>query len=93
MADKRRRRRNPITRLVEDIVDDTKDLVDDVIDRAKDVEHDSRKAVRKAVDDNGDTRDDRSAREMADLKSAIDDLTAKVARLASLQSDARKPNS
>jgi polyhydroxyalkanoate synthesis regulator phasin len=91
MADKRRRRRNPVTRLIEDIVDDTKDLVDDVIDRAKDAEHDTRKAARKAVD--GDHRDDRSAREMDDLKSAIDDLTAKVARLAALQSDARKTNS
>jgi hypothetical protein len=88
MADKGRRRRNPITRLLEDVVDDTKDLVDDVIDRAKDVEHDSRRAVRKAVD--GDGRDDRSTREIDDLKSAIDDLTAKVARLAALQSDARK---
>ena len=43
-----KRRRNSITRLIEDVVDDAKDLVDDVVDRAKDVEHDGRKAVRRA---------------------------------------------
>ncbi len=86
-----KRRRNSITRLIEDVVDDAKDLVDDVVDRAKDVERDGRKAVRRTVkDDNG--RSDTSAREMDDLKSALDDLTAKVERLASLQADARKPN-
>jgi len=90
-----KRRRNSITRLIEDVVDDTKDLVDDVVDRAKDVERDGRKAVRRAVSDdrddgrNGDGRDDR---EMDDLKSAIDDLTAKVERLVALQTEARKPD-
>ena len=90
-----KRRRNSITRLIEDVVDDAKDLVDDVVDRAKDVERDGRKAVRRAVSDdrddgrNGDGRDDR---EMDDLKSAIDDLTAKVERLVALQTEARKPD-
>ena len=37
----------------------------------------------------GDSRDDR---EMDDLKSAIDDLTAKVERLVALQTEARKPD-
>jgi hypothetical protein len=91
-----KRRRNSITRLIEDVVDDTKDLVDDVVDRAKDVERDGRRAVRRAVRDNGDG-DGRSGkgreREMDDLKSALDDLTAKVNRLVALQADAaRKPN-
>ena len=86
-----KRRRNSITRLIEDVVDDTKDLVDDVVDRAKDVERDSRKAVRRAVkDDNG--RSDRSAQELDDLKSALDDLTAKVNRLVAMQAEARKQN-
>lgn len=86
-----KRRRNSITRLIEDVVDDAKDLVDDVVDRAKDVEKDGRKAVRRAVNENGD-RTDKSAREMDDLKSALDDLTAKVNRLAAMQADGRKPN-
>jgi polyhydroxyalkanoate synthesis regulator phasin len=83
-----KRRRNSITRLLEDVVDDAKDLVDDVVDRAKDVERDGRKAVRRAARDNGD----RPNREMEDLKSALDDLTAKVERLAAMQAENRKPN-
>lgn len=86
-----KRRRNSITRLIEDVVDDTKDLVDDVVDRAKDVERDGRRAVRRAAkDDNrrGAARED----EMDDLKSALDDLTAKVERLAAMQAEARKKN-
>lgn len=86
-----KRRRNSITRLIEDVVDDAKDLVDDVVDRAKDVEKDGRKAVRRAVkDDNGHR--DQSAEEMDDLKSALDDLTAKVNRLVAMQAEARKQN-
>ncbi|HEY4409570.1 MAG TPA: hypothetical protein VGO87_06790 [Acidimicrobiia bacterium] len=88
-----KRRRNSITRLIEDVVDDAKDLVDDVVDRAKDVEHDGRKAVRRAVSDNGDgDHNGRDDTEMDDLKSAIDDLTAKVERLVAMQAEARKPN-
>jgi polyhydroxyalkanoate synthesis regulator phasin len=84
-----KRRRNSLTRLIEDVVDDAKDLVDDVVDRAKDVEHDGRKAVRRVVNDNGS---DQSASEMDDLKSALDDLTAKVNRLVAMQAEARKNN-
>jgi len=91
-----KRRRNSLTRLIEDVVDDAKDLVDDVVDRAKDVERDGRKAVRRAVRDNGDgdrrSDDSPREREMDDLKSALDDLTAKVNRLAALQAEGRKPN-
>jgi hypothetical protein len=83
-----KRRRNSITRLLEDVVDDAKDLVDDVVDRGKDVERDGRKAVRKMVKD--DDRSGNSAREIDDLKSALDDLTAKVERLAAMQAEARK---
>ena len=87
-----KRRRNSITRLIEDVVDDAKDLVDDVVDRAKDVERDGRKAVRRAVKD-GDGRNGKgngTTPEMDDLKSALDDLTAKVTRLVAMQSEARK---
>ena len=88
-----KRRRNSITRLIEDVVDDAKDLVDDVVDRAKDVEHDGRKAVRRAVRDNGDNgAGGPREREMDDLKSALDDLTAKVERLVAQQAQARKSN-
>ena len=88
-----KRRRNSITRLIEDVVDDAKDLVDDVVDRAKDVEHDGRKAVRRAVSDNGDSGSGGPReREMDDLKSALDDLTAKVERLVAQQAQARKSN-
>ena len=87
-----KRRRNSITRLIEDVVDDAKDLVDDVVDRAKDVERDGRKAVRKAVKDDDD-RSDHSEREIDDLKSALDDLTAKVERLVAMQAEARKNGS
>ena len=82
-----KRRRNSITRLIEDVVDDAKDLVDDVVDRAKDVERDGRKTVRRAVKDNDDRGDNA---EMDDLKSALDDLTAKVERLVAMQAEARK---
>ena len=84
-----KRRRNSITRLLEDVVDDAKDLVDDVVDRAKDVERDGRKAVRRAVKDDDKGRNG-STSEMDDLKTALDDLTAKVNRLVAMQAEARK---
>ena len=84
-----KKRRNSITRLIEDVVDDAKDLVDDVVDRAKDVEKDGRKAVRRAVKD--DSRNGNGTTpEMDDLKTALDDLTAKVNRLVAMQSEARQ---
>jgi polyhydroxyalkanoate synthesis regulator phasin len=86
-----KRRRNSITRLIEDVVDDTKDLVDDVVDRAKDVERNGRKVVRRAVKDDDRNNDSARQREMDDLKSALDDLTAKVNRLVALQAEGRKP--
>jgi polyhydroxyalkanoate synthesis regulator phasin len=87
-----KRRRNSITRLIEDVVDDTKDLVDDVVDRAKDVERDGRRAARRAVKDDDRRSGAAREREMDDLKSALDDLTAKVERLAAMQAEARKKN-
>lgn len=86
---KGKRRRTSVTRFLEDVIDDTKDLVDDVLDRTKDVESDARRAVRKAVDD--DEPEDKSTAEIDSLKSAIDDLTAKVNRLVALQAETQKP--
>ncbi|HYH50862.1 MAG TPA: hypothetical protein VEG38_15055 [Acidimicrobiia bacterium] len=92
-----KRRRNNITRLIENVVDDAKELVDDVVDRAKDVERDGRKAVRRAVTDRDDSSRSRngsaSETELDDLKSALDDLTAKVNRLVAMQAEARKNGS
>lgn len=85
-----KRRRNSITRLIEDVVDDAKDLVDDVVDRAKDAEKDGRKAVRRAVKDDGRRNGNGTTPEMDDLKSALDDLAAKVNRLVAMQAEARK---
>lgn len=94
MAERSRRRRNSVTRLIGDLVDDTKDLVDDLVDRAKDVEDDTRKTVRRAVDDDpadgradgSGPRDDRDV-EIDRLSAALDDLTAKVNKLVQLQID------
>ena len=87
---KGKRRRTSVTRFLEDVIDDTKDLVDDVLDRTKDVESDARRAVRKAVDDD-DEPEDKSTAEIDSLKSAIDDLTAKVNRLVARQAEAQTP--
>ena len=85
-----RLRRN-ITRLLEDGGDDAEDLVNGVVARAKDLDRDSREAVRRVVSDNGVDCRDRSAREIDDLKSALDDLTAKVNHLVALRAHGRKP--
>ena len=45
------KRRNTFTRLISDIVDNTKDLADDLLDRAKTVETNAKDAVRNAVED------------------------------------------
>lgn len=88
-----KRRRNSITRLIEDVVDDAKELVDDVVDRAKDVERDGRHAVRRVVKDEGRAaKGNGSTPEIDDLKSALDDLTAKVNRLVARQSETRQNN-
>jgi hypothetical protein len=84
------RRRNRI-RLLDDVVDDATTLVNDVVQKAKDLDRDSRKALRQVASDNGDDRRDRSAWEIDDLKSALDDLTSKVNRLVALRADGRSP--
>ena len=75
------KRKNTLTRFIEDIVDDTKDFVDDVLDRAKDLETDMKDAVTDAVDDDEKV----SSNEVAGLHAALAELTAKVNQLAELQ--------
>jgi len=86
MAPSRKRRTNSLANLLGDVIDDAKDLVDDTLDRAKDLESDVRRGAGRAVD-----RDDRDRdEEIEGLRSAIDDLTAKVNRLADLQAESMK---
>ena len=76
------KRKNTLTRFIEDIVDDTKDFVDDILDRAKDLETDMKDAVTDAVDDDEKSS---SSSDVASLHAALADLTAKVNQLAELQ--------
>jgi polyhydroxyalkanoate synthesis regulator phasin len=76
------KRKNTLTRFIEDIVDDTKDFVDDILDRAKDVETDVKDAVTDVVDDDEKVS---SSGDVAGLHSALAELTAKVNQLAELQ--------
>lgn len=83
MAESRseRRRKNTLTSLLGDVIDDAKGLVDDV-------QSEARRAIRRVLDE--DDRGDTSDREIDSLKSAIDDLTVKVNRLAELQAKAAR---
>ncbi|HVE24649.1 MAG TPA: hypothetical protein VNC22_04565 [Sporichthya sp.] len=90
MAASRRKRPNSIGNLLGDVLDDTKDLVDDLVDRAKDAESDMRRAARRVVDSRGRSLDDEPDEEIDSLKAALDDLTAKVNRLANLQAEGEK---
>ena len=78
-----RRRGNSFTRLLEDIVDDTKDFVDDLIDRAKDVEENTKDAVVDLADD--DEREERDADEAAALRKQLAELQAKIEELTAMQ--------
>jgi polyhydroxyalkanoate synthesis regulator phasin len=75
------KRKNTITRFLEDIVDDTKDFVDDILDRTKDLEENVKDAVKDSVDDD----DKASNSDVAGLQVALAELTAKVNQLAELQ--------
>ncbi|WP_250285519.1 MULTISPECIES: hypothetical protein [unclassified Frankia] len=77
MATTTRRRKNTLTKFIEDIVDNTKDLVDDLIDRSRDLEDDLRRTARNVVDDDSPSSD-----ELQDLKKALAELTSKVNQLA-----------
>ena len=74
------KRKNTLTRFIEDIVDDTKDFVDDILDRAKDLETNAKDAVTDVVDD--DESSSSSSSDVASLHAAMAELTAKVNQLA-----------
>ncbi len=82
----RKRRPKSISSLLGDVIDDTKGLVDDVLDRTADLERDASRGARRVVRETKDTTED----EFDSLKSALDDLTAKVNRLANLQAKSGK---
>jgi hypothetical protein len=75
-----KRRKNTITKFLQDIVDDSKDLVDDLIERAQDAEDNVRDAIVDVVDDNDDEVTD-----VAELQKALAELSAKVDRLAKVK--------
>jgi len=77
------KRKNTLTRFLEDIVDDTKDFVDDILDRAKDLETDVKDAVTDVVDD--DEKVSASSSDVAGLHAAMAELTAKVNQFGELQ--------
>jgi hypothetical protein len=81
VATKSGRRKNSVTKFLQDIIDDSTELVDDMIDRARDVEDHARDTVRDVVDDEEDQGP--SSEELQDLKAALADLTSKVEKLAS----------
>jgi polyhydroxyalkanoate synthesis regulator phasin len=82
---KTKRRKNSVTKFLQDIIDDSKDLVDDLIERAEDVEENVHDTVRDVVDDDDD--DDRSPSndELQQLRAALADLTSKVEKLADVK--------
>jgi polyhydroxyalkanoate synthesis regulator phasin len=80
------KRKNTLTRFLEDIVDDTKDFVDDLLDRAKDLETNAKDAVTDVVDDD----EGESAADVASLKAHLTALQAKVEELTALQAKASK---
>jgi polyhydroxyalkanoate synthesis regulator phasin len=82
------KRKNTLTRFIEDIVDDTKDFVDDLLDRAKDFEEDTKDAITDVVDD--DERGSASSADVASLKASLAALQAKVEELTVLQAKGAK---
>ena len=81
------KRKNTLTRFIEDIVDDTKDFVDDLLDRAKDLESNTKDAVTDVVDDDEGTT---SSTDVASLKASLAVLQAKVDELTALQAKSAK---
>ncbi|MCU0313966.1 MAG: hypothetical protein MUC84_07900 [Solirubrobacteraceae bacterium] len=86
MAKNGKRRSNSISRLLEDIVDDTKDFVDDLTDRARNVEDDLRHAVTDGFKDpkkkkskkGGTKRSKELTRSVRSLNESIDTLSKQV---------------
>jgi polyhydroxyalkanoate synthesis regulator phasin len=83
------KRKNTLTRWIEDMVDDTKDFVDDILDRSKDLESNVKDAVTDVVDDDESVHSSSSA-QMTSFQAALADLTAKVNQLASASAASSK---
>ncbi|HMS75799.1 hypothetical protein [Gordonia sp. (in: high G+C Gram-positive bacteria)] len=81
------RRKNTFTTFLSDVIDDSKALVDDLIDRAQEFEEKARDAATSALGD--DDADSPSADEVATLKQALSELTAKVDQLAAVKAGAK----
>ncbi|MBD0024566.1 hypothetical protein GII33_19945 [Gordonia pseudamarae] len=81
------RRKNTLTTFLSDVIDDSKALVDDLIDRAQDIEEKTRDAATSALSD--ESTDSPSADEVATLKNALAELTAKVDQLAAVKAGAK----
>jgi polyhydroxyalkanoate synthesis regulator phasin len=77
MATATKRRKNTITKFLQDIVDDSNDLVDDLIERAQDAEDSVRDGIIDVVDDK-----DEDEADVASLQKALAELTAKVDQLS-----------
>ena len=84
-APNRKRRRTGITEVLGDVIDDTKELVDDALDRAADLERDTGRGVRHLLGGENSRGAAAEADELDSLKAALDDLAAKVDRLARLR--------
>jgi polyhydroxyalkanoate synthesis regulator phasin len=82
MATVTKRRKNSITKFLQDVIDDSKELVDDMIDRARDAEESVHDTVRDVVDEEGKDNTAPSGQELEDLKVALAELTGKVDKLA-----------
>jgi polyhydroxyalkanoate synthesis regulator phasin len=78
MATATKRRKNTITKFLQDIVDDSKELVDDLIERAQDAEDNIRDTVVDIVDDS----DEDEKTDVESLQVALAELTAKVDKLS-----------
>lgn len=81
------RRKNTLTTFLSDVIDDSKALVDDLIDRAQDFEEKTRDAATSALSD--ENTDSPSSDEVATLKLALVELTAKVDQLAAVKAGAK----
>ena len=84
------KRKNTLTRFLEDIVDDTKDFVDDMLDRTKDLEENFKDSVTDVVDDDEGGKGKADSASVQSLQASLATLTERVNQLADLQASAAK---
>ncbi|MCF7550714.1 hypothetical protein [Pseudonocardia sp. WMMC193] len=83
------RRSTPLTKFLQDVVDNSKDLVDDLIERGRDLEADARSSLSRAADDR-DEEDEEDDEDLARLQASLAELSSKVDTLAKSQRPAPK---